>query len=110
MKDIDKTKNFFETYLLKYCDNIGLLDEPIALQKDDSKIFLAIKKGINIDNFSDSELYDYQSSLVFYESIGLLMFDEKTQSYTIEPSKLAIKSIEYSKYTELIDELKIKRK
>ena len=109
MKNIDKTKDFFETYLLKYYNSIGLLSEPIMLQEEDSKVFLAIRRGINFDSISASDLSDYQSSLVFYESIGLLNFDEMTQTYTIDPSKLAIKSNEYFRYTELLDDLKIKR-
>ena len=115
----DITYEFFKRHLREYCQHINMLDENIVISEADSKKFSDIKtNNIDIhelehllDNVNDSANFImYKSAIIFFESIGLLLWDNRINRYVLEPSKLAIKNIEYNRYMDTKEEYAAKVK
>ena len=115
----DITYEFFKRHWREYCQHINMLDENIVISEADSKKFSDIKtNNIDIhelehllDNVNDSANFImYKSAIIFFESIGLLLWDNRINRYVLEPSKLAIKNIEYNRYMDTKEEYAAKVK
>ena len=97
-KSKDKTFNFFNNVLSKYLVEIESFDKNITVNDEDTFLITSAKTIVNTPEGHSADtlakaagLYD---SVVFYESIKLLLSDNEKNKYEIDPNVLAKKALE----------------